>query len=113
MELYLYNPKKTNSDYFSETVYNLILMFAVIFVHIGQQFDTTGGAPCDSYPCGTRACTNIDSVQYQCDQLAGRIECGFEQWDTQCSALLDINVEGDDYDPIYNTGKSCVSRIIF
>ena len=52
-------------------------------------------------------------MQYQCDQLAGRIECGFEQWDTQCSALLDINVEGDDYDPIYNTGKSCASKRTF
>ena len=86
-------------------MYSLILIFVVLSVHIGKQFDTTGGAPCDSYPCGTRACTNIDSVQYQCDQLAGRIECGFEQWDTQCAAMLNITVGGDDYDPIYNTGE--------
>ena len=31
--------------------------------------------------------------------------CGFEQWDTQCSAMLNITVGGDDYDPIYNTGE--------
>ena len=64
-----------------------------------------GGSQCDSYPCGTRKCTNIALHSYACELLSGHMTCGFEQWDTQCSAMLNITVGGDDYDPIYNTGE--------
>ena len=77
-------------------------------IHLRQRFRLIlpiGGSQCDSYPCGTRKCTNIAWHSYACELLSGHMTCGFEQWDTQCSAMLNITVSGDDYDPIYNTGE--------
>lgn len=67
--------------------------------------DLAVSSACASYPCGARACEDLGGDNYRCEEISGDLTCGFEQHDTQCNAMIDMNVSGDNYDPIYNTGK--------
>lgn len=79
-----------------------------IYILVGKEynFNVSVTSSCASYPCGARSCTDLGGGNFQCGELSGDLTCSFEQHETQCGVMLDLNVAGDTHDPIYNTGKS-------